>query len=112
VGEVLYGDMVAEAYDLHLYIWHGSWMSSQEFSSILDRVTKEYIFVLLSLNLHRHIIITFQHAYVKELRILCGDNIGDLISAHFLKTVEVIYTHEESQREGMMANFSGHSGVL
>lgn len=92
-------------YNLYLYVKHGRKMTSPQFSTTLERMTSQYMEVGLSLQPLRHILIAFQRAYVEELRVHRGDNIGDLISSHTSKTADEHYAIEHGQPEGQTATY-------
>jgi len=105
IAHHLYQDEIAvQTYDLFLYVKHGKRMTSTQFSTTLERTTSEHIGVGLSLHPLRHILIAFQRAYVEELRVHRGDNIGDLISSHTSKTADAHYAIEHGQPEGLIAS--------
>ena len=105
VAEVIYGAAAASTYDVYLYVQHGLRMSSHAFSQVLETVTEEHIGLRLSLNPIRHVLIAFQRAYVEEMRVPRGDNIGDLLSAHSSKTADAYYAREHGLLEGMTATY-------
>jgi hypothetical protein len=105
VAEYLYGAAAAGNYDVYLYVKHGERMSSEQFSDVLQQVTKDYLGVSLGLNPLRHIIIAFQREYVEESRVSRGDNIGDLLSAHSSKTADKVYAREHGFLEGMTSHY-------
>ena len=105
VAEAIYGAAAAATYDMFLYVHHGSRMSSTAFSQVLEQVTAQHIGLRLSLNPIRHVMIAFQRAYVEEMRIPRGDNIGDLLSAHSSKTADAYYAREHGLVEGMTATY-------
>jgi hypothetical protein len=106
VAAQLYGKKaMPQEYDLYLYVKHGKRMTSTQFSTTLEKLTKEYIGVGLSLRPLRHILIAFQRAYVEELRVHRGDNVGDLVSSHSSKTADAHYAVEYGQPEGYTASY-------
>lgn len=102
----LYKDKeIVQEYDLFLYVKNGRRMTSTQFSTTLERLTSEYIGIGLSLQPLRHILIAFQRAYVEELRVHRGDNIGDLISSHTSQTADAHYAVEHGQPEGYTTSY-------
>jgi len=105
VAQHLYQDQGAvQQYDLFLYVRQGKRMTSAQFSTTLERMTSKYVGIGLSLQPLRHILVAFQRAYVEELRVHKGDNIGDLISSHTSRTADTNYAIEHGQPEGCIAS--------
>ena len=90
---------------MFLYVHYGSQMSSTAFSQVLEKVTEQHIGLCLLLNPIQHVMIVFQRVYVEEMRIPCGDNIGDLLSAHSSKTADAYYARKHGLVEGMTATY-------
>lgn len=81
-------------YSLFLYVKGGKRMTSDEFSSVLSRLTNRYIGVGLTLQPARHIMIAFQRAFVEPTMVEKGNNVGDLLSSHTTKTANLHYARE------------------
>jgi len=94
-----------QQYNLFMYVRRGERMTSAQLSPTLEKLTKEYVGVGLSLRTLRHVMIAVQRAYVEELRVERGSNIGDLISSHSSKTADKHYTVEYTQPEGYTTSY-------
>jgi len=106
VAKHLYEDEAkVEQYNLFMYVRRGERMTSNQLSSTLEKLTRKHVGVPLSLQILRHILIAFQRAYVEELRVERGNNIGDLISSHSSKTADKHYAVEYAQPEGQTTNY-------
>lgn len=81
-------------YNLFLYVKEGKRMTSEDFSSVLSRLTSKYIGVGLSLQPARHVMVAFHRAFVEETNVQKGNNVGDLISSHSSKTARDHYARE------------------
>ena len=101
----MYDGRAVEEYDMFLYVKHGRRMNSTQFSTTLEKLTSTYFGVGLSLQPLRHILIAFQRAFVEELRVQRGDNIGDLISSHNSQTASTHYAVEHGQPEGYTTSY-------
>lgn len=105
VARQLYGQDSVREYDQYLYIKNGTRMTSTQFSNTLERLTSKYVGIGFSLQPLRHIMVAFQRAYVGELRVGRGNNIGDLLSSHTTETAEKHYAVEQGKPEGCTASF-------
>ena len=99
-SQIYKGKAAVQEYDLFLYVKYGKRMTSTQFSATLETLTGKYVGIGLGLQPLRHILIAFQRAFVEELRIDRGDNIGDLISSHTSQTADAHYAVEHGQPEG------------
>jgi len=88
-------------YDLHLYVRHGKRMTSEQFSTTLQKNTEKYIGAKLSITPTRHIMIAFMRAYLEPKVVEKGNNIGDLMSSHGTQTALHIYAPEMGNLEGV-----------
>lgn len=107
VAQHLYEDQIAvQHYDLYLHVKEGKRITSKHLSEvILEKLTKQYIGVGLTLGPLRHIMIAFQREYVPESRVQKGNNIGDLLSSHTSPTADWRYAIEQGTLEGHTVNY-------
>jgi hypothetical protein len=95
VAEQLYPEPEEQLdYSMFLYVKEGKRMTSNQFSSVLSNLTREYIGVGLTLQPARHVMIAFHRAFVEPTIVEKGNNVGDLLSSHNSKTAYVHYARE------------------
>ena len=105
VAKRLYNDEKQSLeYDLYLYVKHGERITSPQCSLGLERLTRKYIGVGVTLKPLRHIMIAFRRAYVEELPSMQGNTIGDAMSSHSTPTAIENYAVEHGIPPGSTSN--------
>jgi len=99
------GEDSIQDYDLFLYVKEGKRLTSSQFStSILQKLTKKYIGVGLTLSPLRHIMIAFEREFVEECKVQKGNTIGDILASHSSETSKKNYAREANLPEGQTAS--------